>query len=140
MKKIIVASLIFCLWAGPSSAADAVKFTGEWKIDLERTLEEAKKSPKFKPEQAESLNRSMARVAGELSLRITDKEVVLIPGAKEVSFPYTVESGSDTSVVLAVNEKGNSVKLTLTLIEGKFLNMKSSGSDDMDFFVWKKSE
>jgi hypothetical protein len=48
-----------------------------------------------------------------------------------------VESVSESVAVLAIKANGKEGKVTLTLMDGKFMNMKSTGTDDMDYYIWK---
>jgi hypothetical protein len=51
-----------------------------------------------------------------------------------------VESASATDAVLGFKMGQREGKLTFKLVDNKFMNFKSSVSDDMNFYIWKKAE
>jgi hypothetical protein len=137
LRPLLVAGCYAVFAVGHAAALDAAKFAGLWELDFDRTMEEAKKSPKYKPAEAEKMPAMIKGMMERMKLKFSDQEFAFVQGGKETSVPYTVQSGTDTSAVLGVRQGGKDFTLTVTLIDGKFLKVKSSGTDDLDYLIWK---
>lgn len=132
---LAVLSLVYL--ASHAAALDASKFAGLWEVDFDRTMEELKKSPKYKPEDIEKMPAMIKGMMARMKVKFSEKEFAFVQGGKEMSLPYTVQSETANSTVLAVRADGKDQTLTVTLVDGKFLNVKSSGSNDLDYYIWK---
>lgn len=137
--RSLFAVLTYLLVVTQASALEASKYTGTWELDFDRTMEEAKKSPKYKPSDAAEMPAMIKQMMQRMKLKLSDKEFAMVQGGKEMSTPYTVQSGTDTTAVLAVKIRDTEQTLTVTLLDGKFLKVKSSGTDDLDYLIWKKA-
>jgi hypothetical protein len=139
MKAIFVATLLLTLVAARPLAADVAKFHGTWEVDVDRTMLEVKKSPKYTPEDAERLPAVVKRMMATLRIRVTDKTITYLQGSEEMSVPFRVERSTETSAVLVLSQGGKDFTLTLSLREGKYMNVKSTASDDLDYYIWKRA-
>ena len=136
--RSLLASLLSLLsLAGHAAALDASKLAGLWEVDFDRTMEELKKSPKYKPEDIEKMPAMIKGMMARMKVKFSEKEFAFVQGGKEMSLPYTVQSETGASSVLAVKQGNQEQTLTVTLVDGKFLNVKSSGSHDLDYYIWK---
>ena len=138
-NRTIIALLSICFIASALRADEPIVFVGEWSVDFDRTMELVKESPKYSEKDAERMPAIIKRMMGMMKIRITPEQLTYLRGEKEMSLAYTVSESSDTKAILNVPVQDQEVSMTLTLIDEEFMNFKSSGSDDMDFYVWMRS-
>lgn len=115
------------------------RLKGTWVIDYDGTLEYAKNSPKYTPKEAAVLPGQLKLLRGLMKMQITDTQVVTYRGDRRQALAYTPEDVGTDRVVLKTAARGQEVTLTFTFKAGGGMNMRSSGSDDMDYFLWKKA-
>jgi hypothetical protein len=139
MKTILITAIVVTLCGADPLFADATRFYGTWQVDFERTMEESKKSPKYVPGDAERLPVIVKTMMNALTLKITGQAVTYVQGTRELSLPYRLER-DDASTVLVVTQDGKQFTLTLSLRDGQVMNVKSSGSDDLDYYIWKRTQ
>ena len=138
MKTKLGTALLLALPVMLALAGDIKGFTGKWAVDMDRTMEEVKKSPKFAKDgpPPQSFNDMLAK----MKISLSETNFALARGTREESLPFVVESATPTNAVLAVKMGQREARLTLTLVDKKYLNVKSSVSDDLTYYIWKKSE
>ncbi|MCP4347320.1 MAG: hypothetical protein GY795_17580 [Desulfobacterales bacterium] len=116
--------------------------TGKWGVDYERTLEEVKKSPKYDPEQDEQFQRLIKEMMESMTLEIKESYIIyhleIAQQTEEAAFE--VVSSSKDSLIVAGEIEGNEFELTFRLIDNEFLNVVSSATDDMTYYIWKRIE
>lgn len=112
------------------------RFAGDWVVDYDRTLEAGKKSPKYDAERMPAMIKSMME---KMKIRMTENEMIYLRGKKELKIPFTVKSSDEKTLTVSVTQGNEQVTIVFTLIDGACMNFKSSGSDDMDFFIWTKA-
>tara|TARA_R100000027_G_scaffold7146_1_gene5484 strand:+ start:2654 stop:3109 length:456 start_codon:yes stop_codon:yes gene_type:complete len=139
INRIIIALLSYCSIASALQADEPIVFVGEWSVDFDRTMELAKESPKYSEKDAERMPATVQRMMKMMKIRITPEELAYLRGKKEMSLPYSILESTDTKAILSVPVRGQEVTMTFTLIDDEFMNFTSSGSDDMDYYVWTKS-
>jgi hypothetical protein len=134
-KALLVFAFVFIAGAALAENLDMSRFVGLWGVDYERTMEEGKKSPKYDAEKMPAMIKGMMT---KMKIRLTDSEMIYVRGAREVKMPYTVTSSDARSVTAGVSQGSQEITLTFILIDGEYMNFKSSGSDDMAYYVWKR--
>ena len=133
-----IATIALMLVVGSAAAADSLDvstFIGLWGVDYDHTMEEGKKSPKYDAERMPAMIKGMM---AKMKIKLTEREMIYLRGAKEIKLPYSVTSSDAQSLTVSVNQGPQEVTVTFTLIDGEYMNFKSSGSDDMAYYVWKK--
>ena len=110
-------------------------FIGVWTVDYDRTMEEGKKSPKYDAERMPAMIKGMM---AKMKIKLTDTEMIYLRGAKEMKFPYSVTSSDAQSVTITANPGPQEITIVFTLVDGEYMQFKSSGSDDMKYYVWKQ--
>lgn len=122
-----------------SGGPGANPFVGKWSVHLERTLAEGKKSPKYDKENESKMVGFITSMMGSMRLEITDDKIVYLRGEKKISHQYTVKSRDDKGVSMTVTSKvgDKEIEIVFRLIEGEYMNFKSTGSDDMDYYIWE---
>jgi hypothetical protein len=138
MKAILSTILLLLLGVWHAAAADLSKFTGAWQVDLERTWAEGKKSTKYNPKEEAEMPAAFKSMISGFKLKITAKELIYSMAGKNFTIPFTVENVTDKSAVIVVKANDRTEKFTLTLIDDKFLNLRTAaGTGDQDFYIWK---
>jgi hypothetical protein len=114
------------------------KIIGKWKIDVDRSVEMMKTSPKVKPADYEKLPKMVQRRADMMQMEITESEMKMIMGTRSQAMGYKVDStdADAQTVTISINE-AEGVTVVCKIIDGTYLNQVSSGTDDMNFFVWE---
>ena len=140
MRTVIMVMALSAVWGCGANVEelDMSKFTGMWEVDFDRTLEEGKKSPKYDETMATRMPDMIKRMMATMKVKLTDKEMIYLRGTKEVVIPYTVKSSDHTSVTVTIKQGPEEATAVFTLIDGNYMNFKSSASDDMHYYVWKK--
>ncbi len=142
MRNVLLLTSVSVLFATGVSLAQATaleKLKGTWVIDYDRTLAYMKESPKYTPEEGERLSDQLKMLRGLMKIQITGSQVITARGDRRQALRYTPgEIGTDKAVLLAT-ARGQEVRLTFTLFPGGVMNMRSGGTDDMDYFIWKKA-
>jgi hypothetical protein len=140
MRKAILTMVlsVVCISGALAGNLKISKFVGLWDVDFDRTMEEAKKSPKYNEKEAERMPAMIKRMMGKMKIKLTDKQMIYVRGTKEVVFPYSVKSSDDKSVTIEIRKGDDTATVAFILIDGKYMNFKSSASDDMHYYVWKK--
>ena len=138
MHKFILTAVIIVLWCGATTADELnmAVFKGVWAVHYDRTMEEGKKSPKYDEERMPAMIRGMM---SKMKIKMTDSEMIYLRGTKEIKLPYTATSADADSASVVVKQGENEATITFTLIDNTYMNFKSSGSDDMDYYVWQRT-
>lgn len=143
MKNTLFVSIVLlltCILSPAATADDTSVFVGEWTINTAKTLEAGKKSPKYNPDDQAIVEKVVNRMAKVLKLKVTPQEMIYLQKGKEIKFPYTATQSTKTKMVAQASIQDKQVTITFTLIDGKWMNMKSTGTDDMDYYIWQRVE
>ena len=117
-------------------------FIGKWTVKYELTMEESKKSPKYQPALAELKGLVIKNMVEQMKLEITAEEMIYSTNDNEPPVPYTVTStGTGGKSLTATSQVGDKeVQIIFTLIDDKYMNFKSTGTDDMNYYIWQSAE
>ncbi|MCA9403244.1 MAG: hypothetical protein KC897_05630 [Candidatus Omnitrophica bacterium] len=114
------------------------RLKGTWVIDYNGTLEYAQTSPKYTPKEAAVLPGQLKLLRGLMKIQVTDTQVITHRGDRKQVVAYTTADADADRVILKTEARGQQVTLTFTFLPGGGMNMRSSATDDMDYFVWRK--
>jgi hypothetical protein len=115
-----------------------MKIIGKWKINIDRSVEMLKTNPKVESENYDTLPKMVQKRAGALEMEITKTEMKIVMGTRNQAMGYKVEStdADAQTVTLSINE-AEGVTVVCKMIDGTYMNQVSSGTDDMNYFVWE---
>ena len=99
MKRIFLLSVVALLSANAVFANDINQFIGDWSVNVDRTSEETKTSPKYNPESAKKDKQMLSRLAGAMQLQLTESSMSLVMGKRVEKIPYTIKSVSPSLFV-----------------------------------------
>ena len=134
---LICVSVAGCKKSGGSGANP---FVGKWVVHPEHSITEGKKSPKYE-------NQAQARMLGFINaamdspdLEMTGDKMLFVRGDERKVQPYTVKSRDDEAGTMTVKAKvdGKSIEILFTTVEDMYMNFKSPGTDDMNYFIWQR--
>ena len=143
IKKIFMQCIIVLLivFVNTSSYASGINtFYGTWGVDFERTIEETKNSPKYSQEQADKMPNMIKRMMNMMKIRITESEMIYLRGEKEIAYHFRVVEETENSARIECSVNEQTFHIDFTLLEGAYMNFKSSGSDDMNYYIWKLAD
>jgi hypothetical protein len=142
MRYAILAAIAFAVLgcSAPPAPVDMTAFTGLWEVDFDRTMEAAKESPKYDEAEAARLPDMIKRLMAMMKVELTDSEMIYHRGEKAVAVPYTVSASDMTSVTVAVKQGAMEATLIFTQVDADTMRFKSSATDDMDYYVWKRAQ
>ncbi|MFK5923207.1 MAG: hypothetical protein QM496_13595 [Verrucomicrobiota bacterium] len=131
MPFLIAVTLAFTGCSKPSS----LDIIGEWKINADKSAHEVIKAGKADAGKLEQVKQSIKQrierftiVVGEKSLSVKGKEL-----------PYHRVSESPGEVVTETEAEGKKVILTFSSFDEQSITIKSSATNDMDYYVWDKT-
>ena len=101
-------------------------------------MEASKKSPKYNKKDAERMPAMIKRMMGMMKIKLSEKEMIYLRGTRQMKAPFTIKSADKKSVTVVIKQGEQQITVIFTLLDKKYMNFKSSGSDDMDYYVWKK--
>ncbi len=141
ITALVAMSLIGCK-KGAGSQPAKNPFLGKWTVNYELTMEESKKSPKYQPERDKFIGLVIKNMVEKMKIEITAEEMIYSMGDNEQAAPYTITSTGDDGKSLTVTSQAGDkeVQITFTLIDDKYMNFKSTGTDDMDYYIWQPAE
>ncbi len=140
MRAVFLALLLATVGGcgGQSSDLDMSTFYGEWEVETERTLKRVGASQEFGGVNGSESAAALRDLMPKLRIRITAQELAFIREGEAASFAYAVESSNPTSVTAQVAQSHQDVSIVFALIEGQYMNYKSTASRRMDDLVWKR--
>lgn len=132
-------TIIFLMILCTICSADQKVIQGTWMIDIDRTNEYVRNSPKYNAEDAVNLPGDLQLLKGLLTIRITSNKIVTMRGDQQQEMIYEVASIKDDQVIGKAAFGGKEFTVTFNLMSNDRLNMESTATDDMDYIVWTRS-
>ena len=136
VASILVVLLALSTLAWSAEVPDSIK--GTWKINHDESMELMKTSRKYDESEKDMLSRSIAKREPVMVLEVTRTSIELVVGKRSQMVRFTVDSATDSEVHTTAKVKDKEFALDFKLIKGKYLQMISSASDDMNYFAWER--
>ena len=111
-------------------------------MNYELTMEESRKSPKYRPEVAQLMGMVIKNMAERMKLEITADEMIYSKDDSKRPIPYTITSTDTAGKSLTATSQADDkeVQIIFTLIDDKYMNLKSTGPDGMNYYIWQPAE
>jgi len=141
LRHIILPAIIFSTVITASAAGNP--FVGMWQPDMEATLENARKNPKFKKEDFEKMEQILPQMIGPMRMQLTPSAFTMKFGkSRQQTAPYTAEAVNETKGTFLIHPPGQEkpVRATFTRIAPDQMTLQIEGNNDMDLYVWKPAE
>ncbi|MFH1692194.1 MAG: hypothetical protein ABIC68_06510 [Candidatus Omnitrophota bacterium] len=143
IKKNFLPSIIFLsvLILGLNAYADGINdLYGTWTVDYERSIEKAEKNPKYSAEELKNMPEIVKKMMATMKVRLRQSEMVFIKEGEEKSYPFSLVAESKNTARIEYNTGTKQYFLNFTLTDKEHMYFKSSGSDDMDNYIWKRTD
>ena len=106
---------------------------GRWVVDIGMTEGEVRKRAQYKGQALDRYHEEWRSFV----LEVTDRQLVLVRGARKTRYTYTLKHETTNVAVLVVEGPRGQATVTLEIIDDRWLQMKSLGSDDQDNLIWR---
>lgn len=137
--KILLLAVMLCLFPNKAYADDVFAFAGSWSVHPKLTMEYSKNSPKYNPSQDAQFEKTLLRMVNTMTVTLSEDKMIYRMGARSSTIPFEIKETTATSTVVSGDLENTNFTLIFTMIDGQYMNFKSSGSDDMDYYIWQKT-
>ncbi len=138
-RRMVELVVVLMAISGTALAAEVPEdMKGTWKLNHDESMELMKTSPKYKESERDMLSRTIKKREPLMTLTVTSSSATVAVGKRGQTIPFTVVSFTKAEVATKAKAGEKEFELKLKRIKGKFLQMVSSASDDMNFFAWEK--
>ncbi len=117
------------------SKQSQLDIVGEWKINAGKSALEVIKAGKMDAGKMEQVKQSISQRIERFTITVDDKNL----SVKGKKLPYHIVSESPTEVVTEAEAEGLKVILTFSAYDDESITIKSSATNDMDYYVWDKT-
>lgn len=142
ITSLIAAGLLCVALTGcrKPGSAQTNPFVGNWIVHPEHSIAEGKKSPEYANQPQAKMLGFMSAVMDSPSLEITGDKMLFVRGDERKVQLYKVKSRDDEAGTMTVTVKadGKSIEILFTTVEDMYMNFKSTGTDDMNYFIWER--
>jgi hypothetical protein len=149
--KLILTTIISVLFIGFSYSQNCIEsHTGKYSVNVDATVENIKKMSAEKGEEVpEDQIKMMTGMLSQIELSITTDTLIMSMMGRDQKMPFKARvnaEGSSCEMVMVLPaeqlpEGKTEVYMSIIQIDKNSMILKSTGgSDDMDAFVWIKSE
>ena len=110
---------------------------GTWVIDLVPSIQYMQTSPRWTDQTATHLPPILQRMS-QVMYEFTDDSMVMSIGGKKKILPVSLKSTQANVIIFESAVGGQLHTLTVSNTNGTNVNFKSSASNDLDFYLWKR--
>jgi len=136
MKLLVACSIFLSISIQIAFADEMALFEGLWTINVDETMENVRNSPNYDASEDEDFKQTLTSMMMKLNVQ-ADKVIYYI-GKKQEMVSLGKKTANPSSVTAEVDSNGSKAELTFTIVDKTYLNLKSSGSNDMDYIIWEK--
>jgi hypothetical protein len=112
---------------------------GSWVIDIDASVEYMKTSPRWVDADAKYLPSIMKRMA-QMGYVFEEGAASLSFRGKALALPITLQESREDTYVFETVVKEQVVFLTVIFMDDETINIRSSSSDDMHYYLWQRGE
>jgi hypothetical protein len=119
------------------------KIIGKWQINVDRSIEMAKTLPMVKPADHERITKMIQHAVDMIQMEITESEFKAILSTETNAQTYKVISTDEdakTVTILVTYPDAKTETYLCTVIDNAYIKLFSSGSDDINGFVWEPAK
>ena len=142
MRSLVKALAVLAILTLPVTTAWAEmpnELKGSWILDAPATEEHLKTSPQWKAEDAKFLPTILKRMSQFLFGFEEDAIVSTMRGRQQV-IPVELKEKSGHTYVFEGKVRDQTITLTVSFVDDRTISIRSSASDDMDYFLWKRGQ
>ncbi|MBW2664449.1 MAG: hypothetical protein JRD93_21350 [Deltaproteobacteria bacterium] len=139
IEHVLMALVIVVISATPVLAEMPKSLQGTWIIDAEATETYIKTSPKWKAEDAKYLPTIMKRMS-QVVYEFDDDSITVSMRGKKQPLQVALKQSEKKSYIFEGNVGDKVFTLTVSITDEGNLNIRSSATDDMDYYLWKRGQ
>lgn len=134
LKKTPFILAIALVFAGCSKSSH-LDIVGEWKINADKSALEVAKDKKMDDKKMEQVKQTIKNHIERFIIVVGEKKL----SVKGKQFPYVIVSKSPDEVIAELDAEGKKVTLTFATYDKESITIKSSATNDMDYYAWDKT-
>lgn len=134
------ALVVLAILAVPVTGARAEmpeELKGSWTLDASATEENLKTSPQWTAEDAKYLPTIMKRMS-QFVFEFEEDAIVSSRRGKQQILPVVLKENSGEMYVFEGTIRDERVTVTVSFVDDRTINIRSSATDDMDYYLWKR--
>lgn len=131
--------IILMAWTCNVSAETPQVLKGSWILDAEATEKQIKSSPSFKAEDEKYLPAILKRMS-LVSYTFTETAITVAMRGKEQIMPVVLKEHEAAVYIFEGKAGEDTVTMTVRFIDEETINIRSSATDDMDHYLWKRGQ
>jgi len=142
MQRIRNAFVVLSVVAFSTAAALAdmpKELKGTWILDAEATEKYVQTSPKWKDEDAKRLPMIMKRMS-QVLYELKDGAMIATMWGRSQTVAVTLNKRDGKSYVFDAKVRDQTMTMTVTFVSDATITIRSSTTDDMDYFLWKRGK
>jgi hypothetical protein len=139
MIRMLMAMVVALACAGAARAQMPDALKGTWVIDAEASTAYMKTSPKWTDKDAEHLPMIFKHLAGVVYI-FADNTIAVATGKERQTYAATLKSRDGNTYVFDTKAGDQPITLTATLTAAGKLNVRSSATNDMDYYLWQRGQ
>jgi len=137
IKRVLVAIAITGVAPIGAFAAMPEELKGSWILDAEATEKYMKTSPKWRAADEKYLPTILKRMSQVLYEFKGDTISVSMRGKRQV-LPVALKKSSSKKHVFEGEVQGKLLTMTVAFVDDATINIRSSSTDDMHYYLWKR--
>jgi len=137
LGRVLVSMIIVATSATVASAEMPKELKGSWILDAQATQKYVKTSPKWKAEDEKHLPMIIKRMS-QMQYKFTDDAIVMSMRGREQVIPVSLKKSDAKKYVFDGKLRGQDVTMTVFFMDDATINIRSSATDDMDYYLWKR--
>ena len=129
-------------WASTVDALSAEMpkdLKGFWILDAKATAAYMQTSPKWKAEDAKYLPRIIQRMS-QATYLFEDGKITVSTRGRQQPLDVVLKTSEKPRYVFEGNVGDQALTLPVSITEAGNLNIRSSATDDMDYYLWKRGK
>jgi len=113
---------------------------GQWQVDVDQTVDYTRKYADLSETESERLPDMVERLARSMTLEVNGDKMTISRGERSQSYGLQFKDSKADQVVATFQAGDMSIELTFHFIDEDHMRYTSSATDDMDYYIWKRSE
>ena len=135
--KVLVVLAILAVPVTEAWAEMPKELKGSWILDASATEKHVTTSPQWTAEDAKYLPTIMKRMS-QFVFEFEEDAIVSSMRGKQQSLPVVLKENSGKTYVFEGTIRDERVTVTVSFVDDRTINIRSSATADMDYFLWKR--
>lgn len=136
---VLAAVTILLLSATEALAEMPQELKGSWILHAQATEDYVKTSPKWKAEDSKFLPTVIKRMS-QVLYEFKDSAIIVSMRGKQQAIPVVLTERNAKRYVFEGTIRNTIVTMTVSFVDDATINIRSSTTDDMDYYLWKRGQ